>query len=57
MESPARRELRADRSPEQWLEDINQLRRQGRTAEADARLAEFRRRYPDHPLDALETPR
>ncbi|MBL8259966.1 MAG: hypothetical protein JNM60_09185 [Candidatus Competibacteraceae bacterium] len=57
MESPARRELRADRSPEQWLEDINQLRRQGRTAEADARLAEFRRRYPHYPLDALESPR
>jgi hypothetical protein len=24
------------------------LRRQGRTVEAEARLAEFRRRYPDY---------
>ncbi|MBK8508822.1 MAG: hypothetical protein IPL51_09275 [Candidatus Competibacteraceae bacterium] len=52
-EPQARRE-RLDRSPEQWLKDIAELRRQGRTAEADERLAEFRRRYPDYPLGALE---
>lgn len=45
------------RSPEQWLQEIAELRRRGRTAEADASLAEFRRRYPDHPLDKLSAPR
>ncbi len=35
-----------ERSPEQWLEEIRQLRREGRAAEAEARLAEFRKRYP-----------
>ena len=39
-------------SPEEWLAAIAELRRQGRTAEADAKLAEFRRRYPDYPLEA-----
>ncbi|MDQ2694585.1 MAG: hypothetical protein M3Z21_04255 [Pseudomonadota bacterium] len=36
-------------SPQQWLEAIAELRRQGRDAEAEASLREFRRRYPDHP--------
>jgi hypothetical protein len=45
------------RSPEQWLQEIAELRRRGRTAEADTSLAEFRRRYPDHPLDKLSAPR
>jgi hypothetical protein len=40
---------RADRSPEKWLADIAELRRQGRTAEAQASLEEFRRRYPHYP--------
>ena len=42
--------FKAERSPEAWLADIAELRRQGRTAEAEARLTEFRRRYPDYPL-------
>ena len=42
--------FKAERSPEAWLADIAELRRQGRTAEAEARLAEFRRHYPDYPL-------
>ncbi len=42
------RQLKAERSPEAWLADIVELRRQGRTAEAEASLAEFRRRYPDY---------
>lgn len=45
------------RSPERWLQEIAELRRQGRIVEADASLAEFRRRYPDHPLDKATTPR
>ncbi|QQS55480.1 MAG: hypothetical protein IPM89_06730 [Candidatus Competibacteraceae bacterium] len=44
------------RSPEEWLAVIAELRRQGRTAEADARLAEFQRRYPNYPLEAAPEP-
>ena len=48
---------RSDRySPEEWLAAIAELRRQGRTAEADAKLAEFRRRYPDYPLEVAPSP-
>jgi hypothetical protein len=35
-------------SPEQWLQGIADLRRQGRHEEADKSLAEFRKRYPDY---------
>ncbi len=42
------RQLKTERSPKAWLADIAELRRQGRTAEAEASLAEFRRRYPDY---------
>jgi hypothetical protein len=42
------RQLKAERSPEEWLAEIAELRRQGRTVEAEASLAEFRRRYPDY---------
>ncbi|HZO04210.1 MAG TPA: hypothetical protein VFB93_23740, partial [Burkholderiales bacterium] len=38
----------ADRSPEQWLQGIAELRAQGRHDEADRELAEFRKRYPDY---------
>ena len=34
-------------TPERMLERIAELRRQGRDAEADKALAEFRKRYPD----------
>jgi resuscitation-promoting factor RpfA len=37
-------------SPTKWLERIAALRRDGRGTEADELLAEFRRRFPDHPL-------
>jgi hypothetical protein len=40
--------LLAVESPEKWGEKILDLRRQGRAAEADALLAEFRQRFPDH---------
>jgi hypothetical protein len=36
----------ADQPPEKWGEKIVELRRQGRSAEADELLAEFRRRFP-----------
>jgi hypothetical protein len=36
--------------PEKWLERIEALRREGRTADADEMLAEFKRRFPTHPL-------
>jgi TolA-binding protein len=35
-------------APEQWLQGIADLRRQGRHEEADKALAEFRRTYPDY---------
>jgi len=33
-----------------WVQRIVEWRRAGRTADADVVLAEFRRRFPDHPL-------
>jgi hypothetical protein len=36
--------------PEKWLERIQALRREGQTLEARDLLAEFKRRYPSHPL-------
>lgn len=36
--------------PEKWLERIEELRREGRTGAADDVLAEFRRRFPQHPV-------
>jgi hypothetical protein len=38
------------RAPAAWLERVATLRRDGRTDDADALLAELRRRYPDEPL-------
>lgn len=57
---PEARAMRAERSaedkaialtaasPEQWLQGIADLKRQGRNEEAEKQLAEFRRRYPDY---------
>jgi len=39
---------RAELSPQAWLERIAELRKQGRTREAEESLAEFRKRYPDY---------
>jgi len=36
--------------PAAWIERVLSLRREGRTAEADGLLAEFRRRFPGEPL-------
>jgi hypothetical protein len=41
---------RATRSPEQWLADIRKLKQEGKSAEAEASLAEFRKRYPQYSL-------
>ena len=38
----------AQQSPEQWLQGIADLRKQGRHEEADKELAEFRKRHPDY---------
>jgi len=39
-----------ERTPEKWLEDIRKLRLEGKMAEADRELAEFKKRYPDYRL-------
>lgn len=36
--------------PQRWLERISELNRLERVADAEAMLAEFKRRFPDHPL-------
>jgi hypothetical protein len=41
-----------NRPPEKWLEKILELRRQGDAANAAQLLAEFRKRFPDHPVPA-----
>jgi hypothetical protein len=43
------RELDAQ-PPEKWLERIQALRREGQATDARELLAEFKRRYPGHPL-------
>ncbi len=58
MAAPAAKHAETDqRSPDQWLDDIRRLRREGRAQEADASLAEFRQRYPQYVLpDDLKQP-
>lgn len=49
MASPESRLAKlAEQAPEQWLEAIADLRREGRHAEADESLKRFRERYPDY---------
>lgn len=44
----------APETPETWLERIAKLREAGKAGEADASLAEFRKRYPDYKMsDAM----
>jgi len=38
--------------PEKWLVRIEELRRQGRSAEAEEMRSEFKRRFPEHPQAA-----
>ncbi len=40
----------APETPEQWLERIAKLREAGKAREADASLAEFKKRYPDYKI-------
>jgi hypothetical protein len=40
--------------PESWLKTIERLRREGRRADADALLVEFKRRFPEHPATPQE---
>lgn len=47
------KEMPAVKAPEQWLAEIEALRKAGKHAEADAELEKFRQRYPDYPLDKL----
>lgn len=42
---------------EKWVQRIVEWRRAGRTADADALVAEFRRRFPDQPLPEAATAR
>ena len=37
--------------PAKWLEDIRELRRDGKTAEADVAWERFRAAFPDFPVD------
>jgi hypothetical protein len=39
-----------ERAPEKWLDDIRRLKTEGKAAEAERELAEFRKRYPDYRL-------
>ncbi len=39
-----------ERTPEKWLEDVRKLKAQGKTAEVERELAEFKKRYPDYRL-------
>jgi hypothetical protein len=51
---PQAAEERAAADPERELERIAQLRAQGRDAEADRALEQFRKRYPDYRIaDAM----
>lgn len=50
MKREAKAAVPAARSPDVWLEDIRRLRREGRAAEAQAQLDEFRRAHPDYVL-------
>lgn len=40
----------AERSPQSWIEDIRKLVKEGKSEEAGAQLAEFKKRYPDYAL-------
>ncbi len=39
-----------ERAPEKWLEDIRKLKTEGKTAEVERELGEFKKRYPDYVL-------
>ena len=43
-----------ERNPVLWLEDINALRRAGRSTEADVEMRRFRSAYPDYIIPISE---
>ena len=43
----------AELPPQEWLKRIAELRKQGKLSEAQASLAEFKRRYPDYPVETI----
>jgi len=43
--------------PKSWLEKIQELRREGQDEEADALIAEFKRRFPAYPIPQAEAER
>ena len=43
--------------PKSWLEKIQALRREGQDEEADALIAEFKRRFPAYPIPQAEADR
>lgn len=42
-----------DLPPQEWLKHIAELRKQGKLREAQASLEDFRRRYPDYPVETI----
>lgn len=46
----------AHASPDAWLREINRLRAEGRTADADRELTAFRAAYPTHPAYSVAKP-
>lgn len=51
--APTRAVAPEDLSPQEWLKRIVELRKQGKLSEAQSSLAEFRRRYPDYPVETI----
>jgi hypothetical protein len=51
--APAGAAAEAALSPQEWLKQIAELRKQGRLSEAQASFAEFRRRHPDYPVETI----
>ncbi len=45
------------RDPQRWLEHIRELRKNGKSAEADNDWKEFRARYPDYPVTETDAAR
>lgn len=43
--------------PERWLQDIRQLRKQNKPAEADREWRRFREAFPDHPVSEVDAAR
>jgi hypothetical protein len=60
MSAPRRESAAADKAvqaPDEWIEDIRRLKREGREREAVSQLAAFRLAYPDYRLpDDLKAP-